>query len=95
MFVHVQFGPARQRPYSKNNYGALYYEVVCSPFLIFKNYLDIIGKVIFNQCDKILLPELFKNENEFQCRECTVYLPKNCFPQEKAKNKAVCIHLSS
>ena len=84
-FVHVQFGPDRERPYSKNNNGALYYEVISSPFLIFKNYLDIIGKVIFNQCDKILLPELFKNENKFQCRECTVCLPKNCFPQKKQK----------
>ena len=74
LFAHVQFGPDRQRPYSTNNYGALYYEVVSSPFLILKNYLDIIGKVVLNRCNKVLLPELFKGEDESQCRECTVCL---------------------
>ena len=64
----------------------LYYEVVSSPFLILKNYLDIIGRVILNQCDKTFLPELFKGEDESQCRECTVCLPKNCLPRKKAKN---------
>ena len=94
LFVHVQFGPDRQRPYSRNDYGALYYEVVSSPFLILKNYLDVIGRVILNQCDKIFLPELFKGEDKCQCREYTVCLPKNCLPQKKAKYKAICIYFS-
>ena len=85
LFIHVQFGPDRQKPYSTNNYGALYYEVVSSPFLILKNYLDIIGKVILNQCDKVLLPDLFKDEDESQCRECAVCLPSNCLSQKKQK----------
>ena len=92
LFVHVQFGPDRQRPYSRNDYGALYYEVVSSQFLILKNYLDVIGRVILNQCDKIFLPELFKGEDKCQCREYTVCLPKNCLPQKKAKYKTICIY---
>ena len=85
LFVHVQFGPDRQRSYSKNNYRALYYEVTSSPFLIFENYVDIMGNIILNHCDKIILPELFKGENEFQCRDCTVCLPKNYFPPKWQK----------
>ena len=87
LFVHIQFGPDRQTSYSKNNYGMLYYEVVSSPFLIIKSFFDIIGKVILNQCDKVMLPELFKNEDGFQCRHCTVCLLKNCFPQKKKEAK--------
>ena len=68
LFVHVRFGPDRQRPYSKHNYCVLYYEMI-SPFIILKFYLDIIGRIILNQCDKYLLPALFENENKHQCRE--------------------------
>ena len=54
LFIHTNFSKDHQRPYSKNNFGVLYYEVVSSPFLLFKSYLDIIDRVIFNLCDKNL-----------------------------------------
>lgn len=59
MFIHTNFGKDRQRPYSKENFGTLYYEVVTSPFVLFKLYLEIIGRLIFNFCDKNLFPALF------------------------------------
>ena len=73
----------KQRPYSKNNYGVLHYEVVSSPFRILKNYLDIFGKVILNQCDKYSLPVLFKGANENICRSHTIRSIRDCFPMKK------------
>ena len=78
LFVHVEFGPDRERPYSANNYGVLYYEVINSPFMIFKAYLDILGKIILNQCDKYLLPALFANQNFRECGRSTTFV-SNCF----------------
>lgn len=64
LFINTNFGKDYQRPYSENNFGMLYYEVVSSAFLLFKSYLDIIGRVMFNFCDKNLLPVLLKNRKE-------------------------------
>lgn len=60
-FIHTNFGKDRQRPYSEDNSGTFYYEGVTSPFILFKSYLDIIGRLIFNFCDKNLLSVLFKD----------------------------------
>lgn len=57
--VHVNFGRDRQRRYSENNFGVLYYEVVSSPFVLWKFYLDVLGRIVLNQCDKFILPALF------------------------------------
>ena len=38
----------------------MHYEKVSSPFLLFKRYLDIIGRIIFNHCDKYLLLAIFE-----------------------------------
>ena len=85
MFVHVEFGPDRQRPYSPNNYGVLYYEVINSPFMISKTYLDIFGNIILNQCDKYLLTALFANENFGECKRSTSCSVNNCFPMKKRR----------
>ena len=85
LFVHVEFGPDRQRPYSENNYGVLHYEEINSPFMVFKAYLDILGKIILNQCDKYLLSALFANENFGQCRRSTFSIHHNCFSIKKRK----------
>ena len=57
--VHVNFGHDRQRRYSENNFGVLYYEVVSSPFVLRKFYLDVLGRIVLNQRDKFILPALF------------------------------------
>ena len=85
LFARVNFGPDRQRPYSEHTFGTLHYEVISSAFMIFKFYLDIVGRIILHQCDKYLLPALFENENRGQCRNTTVCLPQNCFPMKKHK----------
>ena len=65
----------------------LYYEVVSSPFRILKNFLDIFGKVILNQCDKCFLPALFKGANENICKSHTICSIRDCFPTKKQRIK--------
>ena len=65
LLIHTNFGKDHQRPYSENNFGPLYYEVVSYPFLLFKSYLDILGReLVFNFCDKNLLSVLLKDRKE-------------------------------
>ena len=82
LFVYVDFGPDRQRPYSENNYGVLYYEVINSPFMLFKSYLDILGRIIFNQCDKYLIPAVLKVET-FNCSCSTICRHSRCYSNKK------------
>ena len=42
-----------------DNFGTLYNEVVTSPFVLFKFYLDVIDRLIFNFCDKNSFQALF------------------------------------
>ena len=59
----MRFGRDQQRTYSKRNYATLHYGEISSPFLLFKHYLDILGRVVFNYCDKYLTPLLFDPED--------------------------------
>ena len=61
LFVHVRFGKDNPRPYSKKNFLVLQYEEITSAFLLFKHCLDIIGRIVFNHCDKYLLPLISNN----------------------------------
>ena len=51
--------------------------------MIFKAYLDILGKIILNQCDKYLLPALFPNQNFRESRRSTTCSVSNCFSMKK------------
>ena len=62
LFVGIRSGRDRQRPYCEHNFGLLFYEEISSPFLLFKFYLDILGRIIFNVCDKHLLPIMLNNQ---------------------------------
>ena len=56
--------------------------------MLFKNYLDIIGKVVFNYCDKYLLPALFEGENHSMCfGRYNAFSTRNCFSEKKKKKK--------
>lgn len=46
-------------------------------------YLDILGKIILNQCDKFLLPALFANVYKNECRQSTAWSTLNCFTLKK------------
>ena len=63
--------------------------VISSPFLLWKVYLDKLGKIISNQCDKFLLPALFANICENECRGSTVSTLSNflCLKRLRLKKK--------
>ena len=61
LFVHVRFGKDNQRPYSKKKFLVLQYEEITSTFLLFQHCLDISGRIVFNHCDKYLLPLISNN----------------------------------
>ena len=62
-------------------------EIRSSSFLLWKFYLDTFGKIILNQCDKLLLPALIANTDENECRNPTVCSLSNCFKLKKDKIK--------
>ena len=62
LFVSIRSGRDRQRPYCEHNFGVLYYEGISSLFLLFKFYLDILGRINFNLRDKHLLPIMLNNQ---------------------------------
>ena len=72
----------------KKNYGTLHYEEITSPFLLFKSYLNIISKVIFNYCDKYLLIALFASEDHSSCfAKYNAFSATSCFSERKKKFK--------
>ena len=84
----MRFGRDQQRTYSKRNYGTLHYEEISSPFLLCKHYLDILGRVVFNYCDKYLIPLLFDSEDHSICfDECNDFSASSCFSEQKRKIK--------
>lgn len=84
MFFNVRFGLDKQRPHSQKIYGVLHYEEVSSSFVLFKTYLDIIGRIIFNYCDKYLIPNLFE---KFIRLKSLSYNNKKHFSVKKKKLK--------
>ena len=44
-----------------------YYDSVTSPFLLWKNYLDILPRIVFNSCYRHALPPLVPNSSYCMC----------------------------
>ena len=56
LFVHLRRSKDNDRAYAQKNFGVLQYEEITFVFSLFKHYLDIIGRIVLNHCDKYLLP---------------------------------------
>ena len=65
----------RQKLYSENtSFGTIYYEVVSSPFILWKFYRDIMARILLNHCDKYIIPALLSGLDTDDCRKATVHL---------------------
>ena len=62
LFVSIRSGRDRQRPYCEHSFGVLFSEEISSLFLLFTFYVDILERIIFNLCDKHLLPIMLNNQ---------------------------------
>lgn len=70
------------------NFGTLFYEIINSPFLLWKSYLDILARIVFNFSEKYILPVLLSDCNG-DCRNYTVCMLKNCFSMKRIKVKEI------
>ena len=50
-----------------SNFGTLSYEVINSPLLLMNFYLDVLARIVFNFCDKLIFPAILPNSTNY-CR---------------------------
>ena len=78
LFVHTNVSRKRRGTLNWNyNFGTLLYESINSPFLLWKFYLEIICRVVFNLSQKFVLSLIFKGSRS------------NCFNMKIVKVRAV------
>ena len=76
-FVHSSVHD-RQKLNGPDNFGALFYEVISSPFILWKFYIDFLGRTVLNYCDKLIVPALLSGM-EIECRNFNICKPLTCF----------------
>ena len=87
LFAHTNAYCRKNDPFG-TNLGSLYYESINSTFLLWKFYLDILSRVVFNQTNKHVLLMLL-SDNETDCRNFTVCNEKNCSGMTKVRIKTI------
>lgn len=70
------------------NFGVLYYESIESPFMVWKLYLDVFCRVVFNVSYKHIYNFTVLGTDS-NCREFAVCTPKNCSGMKMNKIKVV------
>ena len=70
------------------NFGVLYYESIESPFMVWKLYLDVFCRVVFNVSYKLIYNFTVLGSDS-NCREFAVCTPKNCSGMKMNKIKVV------
>ena len=61
IFVHYHGAFANKKNCSgySNNFGASHYECINSTFILYKTYLELLCRIIYNNVDKKILPVFF------------------------------------
>ena len=85
LFVHTNIA-AINDPFGLN-FGSLYYESINSPFLLWKAYLGILCRIVFNVSQRFVLP-LIVTGIDAKCRDFTVCTSKNCLNLKISKVRA-------
>ena len=65
LFVHSSVNDRKNLLDENSNFGTLFFEVINS--LLWKFYLDVAAKFVFNYCDKYILPTLLSDLTD-NCR---------------------------
>ena len=89
-FVHFHSTFSMKRKQNINNFGVLYYESISSLFLLYKTYLEILCRIVYNFVDKKVLP-LFINDGFSVCRNITVCDQRLC-QGSRQSNKFIIYH---
>ena len=85
LFVHCSISDRQKLYCSNGNFGTLFYEVISSPFILWEFDLDILAKIVFNYCDKHIVPALLSGIETEECRNFTVCSPMSCSGLKKDK----------
>ena len=82
LFVHSRVVDRQKKLAYTSNFGTLFYEVINSPFMLWKFSLDILARVVFNYCDKRIVYAL-SSDLENNCRRFTVCNSRTCFNMKR------------
>ena len=85
LFVHCSISDRQKLNGSNDNFGTLFYEVISCPFNLWKFFLDILARIVFNDCGKYIVPALLPGIETEECRNFTVCSPMYCFGLKKDK----------
>ena len=72
----------------KSNLGGMYYQSINSSFMLWKFYLDILCRIVFNVSHRFIFP-LLMSGIDLNCGEFTVYTSTNCSNLKKSNVKAI------
>ena len=72
LFAHTNIH-ARKNDHLGINFGSSYYESINSPFMLWKFYLDVLCRIVFNVFFSLFVPGV-----DLDCRKYTVCSSKNC-----------------
>ena len=90
-FVHYDGTLSRKeedRERITTNFGVLYQEYITTPLLLWKMYLDIMCRIIYNIAYKEIFP-LLLSELRDDCRDFSVCNNENCPDRKKNKVKYI------
>ena len=98
LFVHTNIVVKNDRPLpihtniamknERSNFGGIHYESINSPFMLWKFYLDILSRVVFNVSHEFIFPLLMSGIDS-NCWDFTVRTSKSCSHLKKSKIKAI------
>ena len=88
LFVHTNVCDKKHAFDRYTNFGIVFYESMNSPFIIWKLYLDILCRVVFNLRDKSVLHVILSGATG-DCRRYTACASKNCSNMKLNKIKAI------
>ena len=93
LFVYSSVMDRQKLLADNSNFGILFYEVINSPFMLLKFYLDILARIVFNYCDKHILTALLSDLKD-NCWDFTVCNSRTCFNIKKIRNKNILFELA-
>ena len=88
LFVHTSVVDRQKQLSYNSNFGTLFYEVINSPFMLLKFYLDILARVVFNYCDKHIMTALLSDLKD-NCRKFTVCNSRTCVNMKRNRIKNI------
>ena len=86
LFVHSSIVNRQKHLADNSNFGILFYEVINSPFMLLKFYLNILARVVFNYCDKHIMTALLSDLKD-NCRKFTVCNSRTCVNMKRNRIK--------